>query len=90
MQLQNPIVLGSVRLTCASVSGDGMHLEVSASTEEQRLISGRPFLTFRSEMEGNIQVVLHLGERDVAFPLDELKRAIAAAEEEVRPESYYP
>ena len=47
-------------------------------------------LSFRSEDGGGIQVVLHLDETDVAFPLEELKRAIEAAEEEVHPESYYP
>ena len=90
MQVENPVALNPVRLTCASVCGDGMHLELSASTEQHHLISGGPLLSFRAEEGGIIQVVLHLDEKDVTFPLEELKRAITAAEEEVHPESYYP
>ncbi len=56
-------------------------------------VTGRPsqpsvtFVTFRADEHCGLQVVLH-GETDVAFPLSELKRAIALAEAEVHPESF--
>jgi hypothetical protein len=84
---QAPVVLSRLSLTRFSAVGDGMHLEVSAPANEGN--SAEPFLTFREDELLGLQVVVHLDGRDVAFPLSELKLAIATAESDVHRESSY-
>ena len=62
-----------------------MHLEVIGRPSAPH----EPLITFRSDEQDGLQVVMHSAGSDVAFPLAELKRAIAIAEKEVHPESFY-
>jgi hypothetical protein len=87
MHTRDPLVLSKLRLTRFSAVGDGMHLECAAPLNEVE--HSDPILTFREDESSGLQVVVHLGSRDIAFRLSELKSAIAAAESEVHSESSY-
>jgi len=84
MHTSDPEYVDILGLRCFSAVGDGMHVEVTGRPSDPSL----PLLTFRADDILGLQVVLH-GETDVAFPLSELKRAIALADAEVHPESFY-
>jgi hypothetical protein len=60
-----------------------MHIEIASPGAADAM------LTFREDEQLGFQVVVHLAEKDVAFPLSELKRAITVAETEVHTESFY-
>lgn len=60
----------------ASVSGDGMHVELCAGRDAD------PVVLFRAEREGEITCV-------VGGPLSDLERAIEIAKKEVHCEEYY-
>ena len=87
MHTRDPLVLSKLRLTRYSAVGDGMHLEVSANPSESP--RGDPLLTFREDERLGLQVVVHLENGDVVFPLSELKSAISVAEADVHRESSY-
>lgn len=53
-----------------------MHLEVIGRPSAPH----EPLITFRADEQDGLQLVLHRLKDDVAFPLAELKRAIAIAE----------
>jgi hypothetical protein len=77
--------IAELGLQCFSATGDGMHLEAIGRPSAPH----DPFMTFRADEQGGMQVLLHGLNGDVAFPLAELKRAIAIAEQEVHPESFF-
>jgi hypothetical protein len=83
MHLRNPSIIHQLRLTRFSAVGDGMHIELAGEN------GADPFVTFREDEQLGLQAVVHLIDRDVVFPLAELKRAIAIAEDEVHTESFY-
>lgn len=84
MHTSDPEYVAVLRLQCFSAVGDGMHVEATGRPSNPSL----PLVTFRADENLGMQVVLH-GDTDVAFPLSELKRAIALADVEVHPESFY-
>lgn len=73
-----------LQVQCFSAVGDAMHVEVVDRPSNSSLM----LVTFRADEDLGMQVVLH-GDADVAFPLSGLKRAIALADAEVHPESFY-
>lgn len=77
--------IAELKLQRFSATGDGMHLEVIGRPSAPH----EPLITFRADEQDGLQLVLHGLKDDVAFPLAELKRAIAIAEKEVHPESFY-
>ena len=83
MHLRNTLVLDRVRLTSLAAVGDGTHIEIAPPDRAD------PLLTFREDERLGLQAVIHLPDKDVVFPLADLKRAIAAAEREVHTESFY-
>jgi hypothetical protein len=85
MHAHKPHVLASLALSRFSAVGDGMHVEVTASGPN----TVGSFLSFREDEVLGMQVLLHLPDGDLAFPLAELKRAIAFAEVEVHREPFY-
>jgi hypothetical protein len=85
MHAHKPQVLAALELSRFSAAGDGMHVEVAAPDPN----AAGPFLSFREDEVLGMQVLLHLPNGDLAFPLAELKRAIAFAEAEVHRESFY-
>jgi len=84
MHTQNPKLLANIMLQRFSASEDGMHVELVESKE-----SPQPLITFREDEALGMQVLLHTQDRDLAFPLAELERAIAFARMEVHKESFY-
>lgn len=88
--VRNTIFLQNLNLTKVSATEDGMHVDVSAqpgSTAAEYNTS--PLLSFRSEREGVIQMLVHFPTHDLAIPLSEIKRAIQYVEKEVHSEAYY-
>jgi len=84
MHAQNPKLLANIMLQCFSAGEDGMHVELVESKE-----SPQPLISFREDDALGLQVLLHMHDRDLAFPLAELERAIAFAKMEVHKESFY-
>lgn len=84
MHSHNPKVLDAIKLQCFSATEDGMHVELVESKDNPS-----PLITFREDESLGMQVLLHLHDRDLAFPLAELERAIAFAKQEVHKESFY-
>ena len=84
MHTSNPEWIPTLHLQKFSAAEDGMHVEATGRPRAP----AAPIMTFRADDLLGMQVVLH-GQDDVAFPLSELKRAIALAEVEVHPESFY-
>ncbi len=89
MHLQNPEFLASVALQTFSATGDGMHLEVTRERSPGAAANYEPILSFRRVASGEIQVAIHLSDRDLVMPLSELKRAIEVAEMDVQNEAFY-
>lgn len=86
----NTIFLENLLFTKVSATEDGMHVDVSpqpGSTAAEYITS--PLLSFRSEREGEIQILVHFPTHDLAIPLSELKRAIQFVEKEVHSEAFY-
>lgn len=89
MHTKDPKLIEQLALTMFSATGDGMHVEVS---EKERGPEGKapdPFITFREDEVLGKQVIIHCQGGDIAFSLEELKRAITVAESEVHKESFY-
>jgi hypothetical protein len=84
MHSQNPEILDTIKLQLFSATEDGMHVEIVVAKDEPE-----PLITFREDESHGMQVLLHLHDRDLAFPLSELERAIAFATEKVHKESFY-
>jgi len=84
MNAPQPEFVPTLRLQKFSAAGDGMHLEATGRPSNPTA----PFITFRADEQLGMQVELY-GIDYVSFPLAELKRAIALAEAEVHPESFY-
>ncbi|RZI56926.1 MAG: hypothetical protein EOP37_22320 [Rubrivivax sp.] len=84
MHTPHPEWIPVLHLQRFSAVEDGMHVEATGRPSAP----ATPIMTFRADELLGMQVVLH-GQEDVAFPLSELKRAIALAEAEVHPESFY-
>ncbi len=89
MHTKDPTLIYQLELTMFSAVGDGMHVEVSGNVGGPQGRVPDPFITFREDEELGKQVVIHCTTGDLAFPLEELKRAIAVAESEVHRESFY-
>lgn len=84
MHSQNLKMVETVMLQRFSAVADGMHFEVVVSKEKPE-----PLISFREDEDHGMQVILHLNDGGIAFPLAELERAIAFAREEVHKESFY-
>jgi hypothetical protein len=84
MHNHNPKLLESIKLQLFSATEDGMHVELVESKDDLQ-----PLITFREDENLGMQVLLHLQDRDLAFPLIELERAIEFARQEVHKESFY-
>ena len=85
MHAKDTTFLPTLALVRFSAHDDGMHVEAGGGQTQEH----QPLITFRADETLGFQVVLHRAEGDVSFPLDELKRAIEYAEQEVHPESFY-
>lgn len=88
MHTYNPKVLDKLAIAYFSAVGDGMHVELCPPGASAR-VPEQPFMTFREDEELGKQVVIHCQAGDLAFPLEELKRAIAIVDLEVHKESFY-
>ncbi len=84
MHTHNPRMLESILLQRFSATEDGMHVELVESKDNPQ-----PLMTFREDEARGMQVLLHTQNRDLAFPLAELERAIAFAKLEVHKESFF-
>jgi hypothetical protein len=82
MHTNSPLLLTDIRLSRFSAHDDGMHVELSSSTDHPG-----PVLTFRQDEALGTQVVIHPSDRDIALSLQDLEKAIAFARAEVRSES---
>lgn len=89
MHTKAPTLIDQLTITLFSATGDGMHVEVSGKERGPEGRLSEPFITFREDEVLGKQVAIRCQTGDLAFPLEELKRAIAVAELEVHKESFY-
>lgn len=89
MHIEKPKYIERLCIDSFSAVGDGMHVEIALTDELNERSSDSPIVTFREDEERGMQVVIHRDEYDVIFPLEEMKRAIEIAEQEVHCESHY-
>ncbi len=80
-----------VRLQLASVSGDGMNVEVCAETSDARFSDGsaNPLFWFRADEDGKIMFVAGSKHGRVSIALEDLEEAISLAKQEVHCETFY-
>jgi hypothetical protein len=81
------IHVDQVPLELASVSGDGMRLEICAPDGYGGI--GESVACFRADDEGAVKFVVYTQRGELSFPLSELERAIEIARAEVHCESFY-
>ena len=83
--------LRDLELQVASVSGDGMHLEICVGDHPGRPagLGPDPLAWFRASEEGLIRFEFLAPEGVISLPLAELERAIASAKVEVHSEGHY-
>lgn len=89
--MANQIEISNLYLQVASVTGDGMNLEMCNGTPDGKLSDYGPYpiAWFRADIKGQIKFVIETSSGIVSLPLSELERAIQAAKKEVHGEDYY-
>ena len=83
--------LKNIHFEIASVSGDGMNVEICGDTDDSRFPPGSldPTFWFRADEENSIKFVTCTEHGMISLPIESLEEAIAIAKREVHCEAYY-
>ena len=89
--MQKKFEISRLYLQLASVTDDGMHLELCNGSEDGGIANDGPYplAWFRADAGERIKFEFAASEGIVSIPLGELERGIAAAKSEVRSEDHY-